>query len=188
MYPRRDLFFMKKSNTPQVFFSLAQAKDLALLQKLCLETFRHTYEHLNEAAPFEAYITKAFSLPQLKKDLETPSMRYYLLWENEICVGYFKLNFGKTKLDLPTEKTVELERIYLLSSFQGKGYGQRLIQQVETVVASANYQFIWLGVWSENPKAIRFYEKNGFSKIGELDFYMGPDRQLDFLMHKEIIS
>jgi len=45
---------------------------------------------------------------------------------------------------------------------------------------------MWLGVWEFNPRAQRFYEKNGFRIVGKHVFQLGTDPQTDLLMQKEI--
>ena len=45
---------------------------------------------------------------------------------------------------------------------------------------------IWLGVWEFNPRAQRFYEKNGFRLVGKHTFLLGSDPQTDLLMQKKI--
>ena len=42
--------------------------------------------------------------------------------------------------------------------------------------------FVWLGVWEENPRAIRFYEKNGFVVFGEHQFQFGNELETDLMM------
>jgi ribosomal protein S18 acetylase RimI-like enzyme len=41
---------------------------------------------------------------------------------------------------------------------------------------------LWLGVWEENPRAIRFYDKCGFMPVGSQDFNLGAARQRDRVM------
>jgi ribosomal protein S18 acetylase RimI-like enzyme len=38
---------------------------------------------------------------------------------------------------------------------------------------------MWLGVYQENKRAKRFYEKLGFERVGEHDFWLGSDKQTD---------
>ena len=40
---------------------------------------------------------------------------------------------------------------------------------------------MWLGVWEYNPRAQRFYEKNGFQIVGKHVFQLGADPQTDLL-------
>ena len=41
---------------------------------------------------------------------------------------------------------------------------------------------VWLGVNSENAKAIRFYEKSGFQRVGTKSFKLGDTVEHDFVM------
>jgi ribosomal protein S18 acetylase RimI-like enzyme len=46
----------------------------------------------------------------------------------------------------------------------------------------------WLGVWEDNHRAIRFYEKNGFEKFDSHPFILGESKQTDLLMKLRIIK
>ncbi|MNF16430.1 Protease synthase and sporulation negative regulatory protein PAI 1 [compost metagenome] len=46
--------------------------------------------------------------------------------------------------------------------------------------------YIWLGVWEENKRALRFYEKNGFTVFDKHIFRLGNDEQTDLMMKKTI--
>ena len=48
------------------------------------------------------------------------------------------------------------------------------------------FDAMWLGVWEYNPRAKRFYEKNGFREVGSHTFVLGADPQTDLLMQKQI--
>lgn len=43
-------------------------------------------------------------------------------------------------------------------------------------------EFVWLGVWTENPRAIQFYKKNGFVEFDKHIFRLGEDTQTDIMM------
>ncbi|ULQ53873.1 GNAT family N-acetyltransferase [Flavihumibacter fluvii] len=45
---------------------------------------------------------------------------------------------------------------------------------------------VCLGVWERNEKAIRFYLKNGFEKLGSPIFLLGNHPQTDWLMGKNL--
>ncbi|MEJ2584567.1 MAG: hypothetical protein P8Z38_05830 [Robiginitalea sp.] len=42
--------------------------------------------------------------------------------------------------------------------------------------------YLWLGVWEENKEAIRFYKRHGFVTFGKHPYYIGSDRQMDWMM------
>jgi ribosomal protein S18 acetylase RimI-like enzyme len=41
---------------------------------------------------------------------------------------------------------------------------------------------LWLAVWRENPRAIAFYTRRGFTPVGETTFVLGSDLQHDVVM------
>lgn len=45
---------------------------------------------------------------------------------------------------------------------------------------------LWLAVWEKNPRAIAFYEKNGFRAVGDQPFQVGSDTQRDIVMVRDI--
>ena len=53
---------------------------------------------------------------------------------------------------------------------------------------SNGHDVMWLGVWEYNPRAQRFYEKNGFRVVGKHTFVLGSDPQTDLLMQKELAT
>ena len=47
-------------------------------------------------------------------------------------------------------------------------------------------QTLWLGVWERNPRAVAFYEKYGFTRVGEHTFMLGDDAQTDWLFARTV--
>ena len=86
------------------------------------------------------------------------------------------------------EKGIEIERIYLLSTYQNKGIGQLMLNKILEIAATLGNDKIWLGVWKKNKGAIRFYERNGFRKFGDHSFFLGTDKQTDILMEFFVCS
>ena len=48
-------------------------------------------------------------------------------------------------------------------------------------------EYVWLGVWEENSRAIRFYKKNGFVEFDKHIFKLGDDEQTDVMMKLRLI-
>ena len=79
-------------------------------------------------------------------------------------------------------KGFEIERFYLLKSFQGKGFGKKLFQKTIDIGKSKGYKKLWLGVWENNKSAIKFYKKLNLKIFDKHTFILGNDIQTDFLM------
>ena len=72
---------------------------------------------------------------------------------------------------------MEIKRFYVLKEFQGKGVGKILLDKALEIALQSKVDFIWLAVWEENPKAIKFYQKNGFLEFNKHIFKLGDDEQ-----------
>jgi diamine N-acetyltransferase len=93
-----------------------------------------------------------------------------------------KINFKEAQTELKENKTIEIERIYVLKDFYGKNVGQLLYDKAIKIAKQKNVEYVWLGVWEENPRAINFYKKNGFVEFDKHIFKLGNDEQTDIMM------
>jgi diamine N-acetyltransferase len=106
---------------------------------------------------------------------------YFAEFEGQV-IGYLKLNFGPSQTELKDEGALEIERIYVLKEFQGKKIGQLLYEKSIEIAKQQGVDYVWLGVWEENPRAINFYKKNGFMEFDKHTFKLGNDEQTDIMM------
>ncbi len=157
-------------------------KDLEELRRISLTTFEQAFQKDNNPTDFEHYIEEAFSKRKLREELNNPESSFYFTYSKEGLVGYFKLNTNGAQTDLWYGDYIELERIYLLHDYQGKGYGESILHKVKQIALKAQKDHLWLGVWKKNTRAIAFYERNGFSTFGEHAYHIGGDKQMDWLM------
>lgn len=130
----------------------------------------------------EKYLEEGFCLEKLSSELEDDNSAFYFAtWEKNV-IGYLKLNFGQSQTDLKDDRALEIERIYVLKEFHGKNVGQLLYDKAIQIARQANADYVWLGVWEENPRAISFYKKNGFVEFDKHIFQLGDDKQTDIMM------
>ena len=159
-------------------------EDLTQLRDIAKQTFDETFRPDNTPENMEAYLSTAFTLDKIAAELEHPNSYFYFIYHDDDLAGFLKLNI----LDAQTEEMgndfLEIERIYILQSFQKLGLGRQLLQFSFEFAASRNYKDMWLGVWEKNMNAIEFYRHYGFEKVDSHAFYMGDDRQIDWIMVK----
>ena len=153
-----------------------------LLVNIARQTFKDAFKDQNKEDDFTSYMEDAFSDRVFKEQLNNKKIHYYLISLKSEPIGYFKLNEPVVQSDLNTADSVELERIYVLKEYQGKGIGRRAIHRIIKIGKEMNYVFLWLGVWEHNPGAIKFYENLGFKKFGEHPYKLGNDIQTDWFM------
>jgi ribosomal protein S18 acetylase RimI-like enzyme len=130
---------------------------------------------------------RAFSKEQLKKELLNENVSFYLTYKDENLVGYCKLNEKEAQTEPFGNTSLEIERIYVLNEFQGQQFGKQMLLKIIETAKGKNLEFIWLGVWEKNTAAIRFYERHGFVKIGTHPYYIGNDKQTDWLMRLDLV-
>ncbi|MDF0706807.1 GNAT family N-acetyltransferase [Flagellimonas okinawensis] len=156
--------------------------DLGTLVNLSKVTFRDAFESANDPNDFASYLHQAFHTDKMLSELLNPNSFFYFILNGEEVVGYFKLNIASAQTDLHDSRGMEIERIYVLSSHQGKSIGSWVLKEIKSLARGLNKDFLWLGVWEKNPNAIRFYQRHGFTKIGEHPYFIGSDEQTDWLM------
>jgi ribosomal protein S18 acetylase RimI-like enzyme len=160
--------------------------DLAALQEIGRKTFYETFAANNTAANMEQYLEEGFSEYKLAVELNNEhSLFYFALLEGRI-IGYLKVNLGMSQTELQDSDSLEIERIYVLQEFQGKKVGQVLYEKAIALAVHYKVDYIWLGVWEENKKAIGFYTKNGFVPFDRHIFKLGDDEQTDIMMKKTL--
>ncbi|SHL35977.1 spermine/spermidine N-acetyltransferase [Chitinophaga jiangningensis] len=164
----------------------ANIADIAALAKLARNTFFETFAASNSEADMQQYLEEHFNEATVHNEVSNPDSLFYMAWENDVPVGYLKLNTGNAQTELKSPETIEIERIYVLHAWHGKKVGQLLYEKAIEIARALQKHRIWLGVWEENPRAIRFYEKNGFVTFDKHTFILGKEVQTDLMMHKTI--
>ena len=163
-------------------------QELAQLQAIGRQTFAETFSESNSAQNMAKYLEEAYSHEKLSAELKDPnSLFYFAMYENEV-IGYLKLNFGASQTELKDNTALEIERIYVAKAFHGKKIGQLLYDKAFEVAKEKKVEYIWLGVWEENQRAIQFYTKNGFVAFDKHIFVLGEDAQTDIMMKLELVN
>ena len=162
-------------------------QSLSKLVQLSVQTFEETFGHQNTKENMAWYFKTKMNSKQLKKELQYPNSDFYWILFQKKIIGYLKLNFNDAQTEVVNfEDSFEIQRIYILSNFQGKGLGQDVLSKVILLGKNKGYTFLWLGVWEQNKDAIAFYTKKGFKIFEKHVFQLGTDSQTDLLMGLEI--
>src|SRR5690606_34602987 len=101
-------------------------------------------------------------------------------------IGFAQLRWGDAPACVSGESLAEIQRLYVVSHWQGKGVAQSLMDECLQELHARGVDVVWLGVWEHNPRAISFYEKFAFVAVGEHVFALGTDPQRDIVMCREV--
>ncbi|KAG2181364.1 hypothetical protein INT43_008947 [Umbelopsis isabellina] len=148
--------------------------------------FSATFGHSLTETDLNHYLQKSYSVEAITADMNNPLMDFVVAYnEHDRVVGFAQMTQGTSEPCVAdAELPVELQRIYLHQDFHGLGIGKRLIQEIENIARSKGFITMWLGVWEENFKAQKVYQKAGYTKVGDHDFKMGYCIQTDWIMSK----
>jgi diamine N-acetyltransferase len=170
-------------HTDNIKLTKISPADLKELQELGKKTFYESFAADNTAENMQYYLDTNFTDEKLSDEINNPESEFYFAKLHDKPIGYLKVNAGKAQTELQgNNSSLEIERIYVLKEFQGKKVGQILFDKALEIVKEKNADYIWLGVWEKNLKAIRFYEKNGFVQFDKHIFKLGDDEQTDIMM------
>lgn len=166
----------------QIEIEQVTLNDIEELQQIGRQTFYETFSAGNTEENMTNYLNEGFSIEKLTAELNDKNAEFYFATVDKNVVGYLKLNFGQSQTELQDDKALEIERIYVLKEFHGKKVGQVLYEKAINIAKQKNADYVWLGVWEENPRAISFYKKNGFVEFDKHIFKLGDDEQTDIMM------
>ena len=161
-------------------------EQLVPLQEIGRKTFYDTFFESDSEESMKAYLDTSFSTEKLTAELENRNSEFYFATQNEIVIGYLKVNFGSAQTELQDANAVEIERIYVLQDYHGKQVGQLLFEKAMAIAKNNHCNYIWLGVWEENHRALQFYTKNGFVAFDKHIFVFGDEEQTDIMMKLEL--
>ncbi|WP_299436123.1 GNAT family N-acetyltransferase [uncultured Aquimarina sp.] len=128
------------------------------------------------------YLSQKFTLEKITNEILHPESQFFFVMHHDQIIGYVKLNSGTAQTEVIKGNSIEIERIYVIKSYQGKGVGQYIFDEVMKIAEEKKAIFIWLGVWDQNTRAIKFYERNGFKTFDKHTFMLGSEKQTDVMM------
>ncbi len=170
-----------------ITFVKLSVRDVDELISISITSFSDAFASQNTKENFDYYLKNSFNKETITSQLLNPHTEFYFAMKHHKIVGYLKLNFDDAQTDVNDDHALELERIYVLKDYQGKGYGKRFLDFVIKLANQKVKNSIWLGVWNKNVRAIAFYETLGFKIFGSHPFAMGSEIQTDYLMKLELI-
>lgn len=145
-------------------------EDLDELQSIGIQSYKDHYRNIWTPEGLQNFLHFHFGFENLMHQFSDQNTKYFLGKDLNKSIGFIKL-----KLDSPLpidnlKEGLELEKIYFLQDFVGKGFGSQMMQFVIQYASKKDNPFIWLDVLKSNTLAKSFYEKYDFKVVGEIPF------------------
>ncbi|QGU94004.1 GNAT family N-acetyltransferase [Clostridium bovifaecis] len=131
-------------------------------------TFRETFGYLFNPKTLDNYLETTFNSKKIKKSIEQSKNHFLIVYLDNEPIGYAKIKEDSTYEGIDSSKNqLQLQKIYLLSSYHRLGIGTIMMECCKDIFNKFSPITVWLDVHEDNIKAINYYEKCGFKKIGK---------------------
>lgn len=169
----------------------AVATDIAALSALKIAAFRETFLE-DFAIPYPPadlvrFEAEHYGEPRVAAELADPDHATWVVDGTDAPLiayahcGPCKLPHAEARPD-----DIELYQLYLLRAAQGTGLGRALMAEALKWMAPRAPQRQWLGVWSGNDRAQRFYASFGFRQVGSYAFMVGAFADHEFIFRRDL--
>ena len=181
----------------------ATPTDAEALSHLSRTCFTQTFGHLYAPSDLDAFLDDAYSPTILRAELEDPERATWLLFDEPVdeagatpssgnrpgtpnpgdeapassasdeLIGYVTACPAHLPHPDVAPGDGEVQRLYILQGHQGGGRGTLLLNTALDWLERGGPRTLWIGVWSENYGAQRFYARHGFEIVGDYSFMVG---------------
>ena len=173
-------------HTDPITIRIATPADAATLTEIARRTFNDTFADQNRAEDMEKYLRETFGERQQLRELNDPSITTFFAEQNGVAIAYAQVRSGRASAAVGEGKALEIARFYVDRNAHGRGIAQQLMAAVQAHARANDCALLWLGVWERNARAIAFYRKCGFERVGSQPFILGSDLQTDDLMRAQL--
>ncbi len=151
-------------------------------------TFLETFANVLDGADVVAHCQTRHSARFYADWLESGASAWLAETHGGAPIGYAVL--AEPDLPLPDlgPGDIELKRIYTLSRFHGAGLGGAFMAAALDAAIEAGRDRLLLGVYAGNERAIAFYRKQGFERIGERRFKVGAHSYDDVILARRVVG
>lgn len=161
--------------------------DAAELSALAERTFRDTFATLNTAEDMDLHCASSYSPARQAAEIDDADMETVVAEAEGRLVAFAQVHRrAEPPASLPPCRSIELRRFYVERGFHGTGLADALMARVFEGARAAGAEAVWLGVFEQNPRAIRFYERCGYAAVGSQVFVVGSDPQRDLVMLRRL--
>ncbi|MDJ0334297.1 GNAT family N-acetyltransferase [Salinibacterium sp. G-O1] len=165
--------------------------DTALLHRVAAETFPLACPPDTPLESIETFISQNLSEAAFAGYLSDPERALFIAEVDGGIAGYAMVVHGDpTDADVlasvSTRPTAELSKLYVRAAFHGARVAAALVEAAVSAANARGARSVWLGVNDQNERANRFYEKNGFVKVGAKTFRLGERLESDFVRERPL--
>jgi len=160
---------------------LAASADAGLLAELGERTLRDTFPGGDESDT-AAFVAANFGRDILAAELQDARQRYLIAERGRVAVAFAQVQDGAAAPGVPGERPLKLARLYVDRPHIGTGVGAALMARCLELARAGGHDVVWLTVYEHSARAIAFYERWGFTIVGEMYFEFGSERPRNLVL------
>lgn len=164
---------------PATLLRPATADDAAALAAFATQAFTDTYRGVDDPQEIADYVAEHFQPEVMAAVIADPACSTLLVWQGPQLAGYAIVREEAAPPCVTGPSPLQLWRLYLGQGFIGQGLGARLMQATHAEAAQRGGRTLWLGVYDRNVRAVAFYERSGFTRVGGREFLFGGRIYID---------
>lgn len=147
--------------------------DAVALSAMAATSFAATFGDVVRPADMPIYLERAYGRDgQMTRDLADPAVRWRMALQDAAPVGYLKLSAMTLPYDA-APGAMEVRQLYVAQDVKGAGVAATLMEWAIDTARAAGASELYLAVFDHNVRAVRFYARYGFVKVGRFDFVTG---------------
>ena len=154
------------------------------MSRIATDTFVETFGHLYPPEDLAYFLLNSYSTAAQREMLQQATTAMWLLEHEGVPMGHACA--GNCGLPHPQVAAGdgELKRLYVLREAHNNGWGAKLFETALAWLEKDGPRTLWIGVWSENLGAQRFYARHGFGRVGSYEFPVGRVRDLEYILRR----
>lgn len=160
----------------------ATIDDAGALSEAAARLFFQAYDGAIAAAEMENYVRSNFGPELQRAEIADPGCVALVALSGKRPVGYAQVRRADAPDGTGCPARAQLWRIYVDRAWHGTGLGARLLAEAAAAAREFSGIGMWLAVWEQNPRAIAFYLKHGFTPVGRQAFRVGSEVQSDLVL------
>jgi ribosomal protein S18 acetylase RimI-like enzyme len=159
----------------------ASTDDISLINSVASVVWPATYSNMMSKEQLDYMFNMMYSPDAIKTQMTEKKHTYFILFDNDVPTGYISIHIVEGSI-------LYLEKIYVLPSAQGKGFGAMLLDKAKEFATEHSLNRIRLNVNRDNQSRF-FYEHLGFKVISQRDHPIGSGFYMnDYIMERRIFS
>lgn len=167
-------------NSQNILFRPSLISDYDQVHNILRTTWLDTYRRFVPENDLLWYLEKEYNREKYQQILLDPDYQAFLALSSDQAVGWMRIRFPPEYLNIVS--------LYILPRFQGCGIGSRFLDMANTIAQQRQYQYITLGVMSDNLKSKTWYERQGFRFTSEEPFTIGKTEVMHLIGTKQVTN